>query len=284
MKSNVKNKLHGPVHQPDLPKKHCRRMRISWHPRGEQWATSQDRLERRCQSPRKTRRAQSHPVNLYEKVQSREKRKPISAPKSREPNSAPGSEDAPRRAGPFRRASKARELFRGSPHPQVPLPVITEPKQKPSCVARNHRTGQLGRDHRAASGPNPLRKRAHPGAQGTGPHPDGSGISSPRETPRSLRAVRCPPSFLLSGMRGTAGRSSLPPHVPLPRMMQPAATGMRRPPPNPALRSPPHPRDPDAAQDTAAVGMVTVMRMWRIRKMMLMRRRRMMKVRRMRGV
>lgn len=75
-----------------------------------------------------------------------------------------------------------------------------------------------------------------------------------------------------------------PSHVPLPRMMQPAATGMRRPPPNPALRSPPHPRDPDAAQDTAAVGMVTVMRMRRIRKTMLMRRRRMMKVRRMRGV
>lgn len=86
------------------------------------------------------------------------------------------------------------------------------------------------------------------------------------------------------------GRPPLSPpsrHIPLPRMMQPAAIGMRRPPPSPPLPSAPHPRDPDAAQDTAAVGMVgtvTVRMVRMIRVMRMMRRRRRMKMRRMRGV
>lgn len=45
-----------------------------------------------------------------------------------------------------------------------------------------------------------------------------------------------------------------------------------------------HPRDPDAAQDTAAVGVAGTVTVRRMRRLRMMMRRRRMRMRRMRGV
>lgn len=43
-----------------------------------------------------------------------------------------------------------------------------------SLKIENHRMGQVEREHRGSYGPTSLFKQGHPGAHGTGLHPDGS--------------------------------------------------------------------------------------------------------------
>lgn len=193
MKSNVKNKLRGPVHQPGLPKKPCRR--TSWHPR-EQWATSQAQLESRCQTPRKIRKAQHHLVKLQEKQSPsllRAQRRRCQA--SSDPSWA-SSRASTARAGSG--AARTRGcLSPASPNQREPQLCATERLRLDGTPAR----------HLLQS---PCASRALP--EHMAPHPDGSGTSQGHPTaPAGTRQPSThPPSIHPRGDVGHAGRSSLP--------------------------------------------------------------------------
>lgn len=174
MKSNVKNKLHGPVHQPRKP---CRR--TSWHPR-EQWAASQDQVPNPERDPKGTKspceaagKAESPSLLRARRRRSRHRPEPLQRSQNR-----PGQLRAPR---PVTASSSA-----------------AKPKEKRSTEPQK---GQDGRHHSAAPGPSSLFQQSHPGAHGTGWHPDGSGISSPREPPQPPCAIRCSPPCPIHPLR-----------------------------------------------------------------------------------